>query len=107
MSAVSHCLSNYATFSGRASRSEFWWFYLFQFLVGFAVGVVIQSEGIAYILMLLLALPSLACSTRRLRDAEFSPWWQLLLFTGFGMIVLWVMWAMPSSNKGYTEYRDV
>ena len=30
--AISTCLSNYATFAGRASRPEFWWFFLFQVL---------------------------------------------------------------------------
>lgn len=104
-SAVSYCLSNYATFSGRASRSEFWWFYLFQFLLGIILGLLLP-EGLVFLAMLALVVPSLACSTRRLRDANYSPWWQMLLFTFFGMVILWFLWAQPSSSNEYTPFRE-
>lgn len=48
--------------------------------------------------MLLLLLPSLAVSARRLHDIGMSGWWLLLSLTGVGGLVLLVLWAMPSKD---------
>ncbi|HAL37550.1 MAG TPA: DUF805 domain-containing protein, partial [Polaromonas sp.] len=52
--AISTCLSKYATFSGRASRPEFWWFFLFQLLVSVAASIVSERFGSLVNLALLL-----------------------------------------------------
>ena len=65
--AISTCLSKYATFSGRASRSEFWWFFLFQVLVLAAASMI--GEMMYGLVRLGLLLPALAVATRRLHDA--------------------------------------
>lgn len=86
--AVKTCLSKYATFSGRATRSEYWWFYLFNVLTGI-VAVILDaivgsgdSEtglGIFYLIWLFgLLLPSLAVSVRRYHDCDFRGWWILV-----------------------------
>ena len=86
MQAIQSCLSQYATFSGRASRSEFWWFFLFQILALIVSGML---GDVAYsILALLLLLPALAVGTRRLHDVGRSGWWQLLTITGICYLVL-------------------
>ncbi|MGU3400524.1 DUF805 domain-containing protein [Brucellaceae bacterium D45D] len=87
----------YATFSGRASRSEYWWFQLFYWLVLLAFGIVFgilmalfdRGEGFsavyliaiipAAIFMLALIIPILALQIRRFHDYNLSGWWYLLL----------------------------
>ena len=64
--AIKSCLGQYATFSGRASRSEFWWFFLFQVLVMAATSML--GDVINGIASLALLLPALAVGTRRLHD---------------------------------------
>ena len=64
--AIKSCLGQYATFSGRASRSEYWWFFLFQVLVMVATGML--GDVINGLASLALLLPALAVGTRRLHD---------------------------------------
>ena len=74
--SIKHCLKQYATFSGRASRSEFWWFVLFQLLV--TAGGQLISQVLGGLLSLALLLPILAVTARRLHDIGKSGWLQLL-----------------------------
>ncbi len=94
--AISTCLSKYATFSGRASRSEFWWFSLFQLLVLVAAATV--SERLYVLAGLGLLLPILAVGTRRLHDIGRTGWWQLLALTGIGYLVLLYWWVQPTAD---------
>ncbi len=95
--AVSACLTKYSTFSGRACRSEFWYFYLFCLFVGWGasfVDVALNTgEIVSLIINSALLLPSLAVSSRRLHDTGRSGWWILLVFTFIGGIPLIVWWA--------------
>jgi uncharacterized membrane protein YhaH (DUF805 family) len=65
--AISRGFTNYFTFSGRASRPEYWWWMLFTFLV-----------SIIPLSILVTFIPSLAVTSRRLHDIGKSGWWQLL-----------------------------
>lgn len=95
--AIQSCLGQYATFSGRASRSEFWWFFLFQVLVMAATSLL---GDVAYgLASLALMLPALAVGTRRLHDIGRTGWWQLLLLTGIGFLVLLYWWVQPSDGS--------
>lgn len=96
--AISKCLSNYARFSGRASRSEFWWFTLFQILVSF-VGAML-GDTLAALVGLAILLPAFAVSSRRLHDIGKSGWWQLLMLTGVGILLLIYWWVLPTSEDG-------
>ena len=103
--AITTCFSKFATFSGRATRSEFWWFYLFTLLLTWfaqmAVGVSIAS-----IVSIAMILPLWAAGARRLHDIGRTGWWQLIAFTLIGIIVLIVFYATDSekaANK-YGEY---
>jgi uncharacterized membrane protein YhaH (DUF805 family) len=93
--AISTCFSRYATFSGRASRPEFWWFFLFQVLVSLAAQML--GGVIAGVIGLALLLPGLAVGTRRLHDVGRSGWWQLLALTGIGLLLLLYWFVQPSS----------
>ncbi|CAN5553844.1 DUF805 domain-containing protein [soil metagenome] len=94
--AISSCLSNYATFSGRASRSEFWWFFLFQVLLSIAASMI--SDKLNGLASLALLLPALAVGARRLHDIGRSGWWQLLMISGIGFLVLIYWWVQPTAD---------
>ena len=81
--SVKTCFKKYATFDGRASRSEFWYFYLFTY--GLYAILLISSINIASIFGWLLAgfflatfIPFLAATARRLHDINKSGWFQIL-----------------------------
>ena len=88
--AIKTCIKKkYANFSGRASKSEYWWFFLFCILAGVAsqlldVVVLGQSFWVNYgpintIVNLILIIPILSAGARRLHDTNRSGWWQLLI----------------------------
>lgn len=92
--SIKTCFSNYATFSGRASRSEFWWFYLFTVL-----GSTITC-GIASVVFI---IPSLAVSVRRLHDIGKSGWLYLLAFIPLLNLLLIYFWICES-QQGDNSY---
>lgn len=104
--AVKTCLvEKYATFSGRATRSEFWFFCLFYFLLLFFVTllmtVINETALIGFILALVLGLiiPSWAVSFRRLHDTGRSGWWCLLSFIPYiGSFILLIIFCLKSDN---------
>jgi len=106
--AVASVLSNYANFSGRAPRSEFWWWSLFNMamLIGLiAAGIPfkdgsIPDKGFAVIFFLYILatfLPNLAVAIRRFHDSDKSGWWFLLAFIPVGGIVLLVFYCLPGT----------
>ena len=79
--SVVRCLRKYATFRGRATRAEYWWFSLFNTLLGMVVYAAVQhlmgteaADGAASIVQLALFLPMLAVGVRRLDDIDFRTW---------------------------------
>lgn len=102
--AISTCLSKYATFKGRASRSEFWWFYLFTVLLTWAAAIVGVALGdtnaiLSNVLSLAFFIPLLAAGARRLHDTGRSGWWQLLMLTVIGVILLIIWWACDTKKE--------
>ena len=74
--SISTCFGKYADFNGRASRSEYWWFYLFFILTNVAGSLI--SETLGALVFLGLFLPCISVCTRRLHDTNSSGWMQLL-----------------------------
>ena len=103
MTSVKTCFSKYATFEGRARRSELWWFVLFNFIVGLILSVISAGLlGMVYNLAVLI--PGLAVGARRLHDTGRSGWWMLIgLIPLIGLIVLIVFYATPG-HKGANKY---
>lgn len=98
--AVSVSLSKYATFSGRARRSEYWWYALFSVGVNLIAAIVDNVAGnsiFAIVAGLALFLPGLAVSIRRLHDTNRSGWWYLLIFVPFAAIALIVFYCQDSA----------
>jgi len=106
--AVKTCFSKYATFSGRASRSEYWFFYLFTIIASIVTWVIDtmllgysaeDTGAISLIFQIIIILPSIAVGARRLHDIGKSGWWQLLILTLIGIILLIVWFATIGSSK--------
>jgi uncharacterized membrane protein YhaH (DUF805 family) len=119
--AVKRGFRKYATFKGRASRSEYWWWTLFTFvtylvlgLLTFAVGMGTSRDGgrtpgaLAIPLIILLTvfflgilLPTLALTVRRLHDAGYSGLLALLLLLPYlGSLIILIFALLPSSPAG-------
>jgi len=76
--AIRTCLAKYATHSGRAPRSEYWYFVPFAIIASLAAGIIARHAGIAVIgniIALVLLPPILAVGVRRLHDLDRSGWW--------------------------------
>ena len=122
--SISTCMRKYVTFSGRATRSEFWWFYLFTVLVNLVATSQASSfvpalfEGqdmteneslyflnnffflyLSTITSLILLLPSLAVAVRRLHDVGRSGWWILITFTVIGIIPLLIWYVTDTKDE--------
>mgnify|MGYP000296513432 FL=1 len=104
-----YCLKNYFKFSGRATRSEYWYFVLFgllfslaAMLIDFSIGTFYIEEGIGIfssIYTLTILIPSLAVTVRRLHDTNRSAWWLLIsLIPIIGLIVLTVFYCQDSKE---------
>ncbi len=81
MDAVEHVFINYAKFDGRARRSEFWLFKLFQFVVMAGLLLFSFTEiGLIMLIIFLLGIfiPSLAVCWRRFHDVGRSGWWYFI-----------------------------
>lgn len=97
--AVQVCLRKYVDFAGRAGRSEFWWFALFQFVVMLIAAML--GRTVYTIVGLALVLPSLAVGARRLHDVGKSGWLMLIhLVPIVGLLVLIYFWVQPTLPEG-------
>ena len=108
--SISVCYSKYATFSGRAQRSEFWFFYLFTILLTYGtlfLGLMLGDDGgiIYLITSLSVLLPVLAVQARRLHDTGRSGWWYLLSITIIGIIPL-IIWWCSEGTKEANKFGD-
>ena len=108
--AIAACLAKYATFGGRARRSEYWYFVLFFTVVSYVAlgaGTALFDTGIGlvlyYIVVLGLALPLTACLVRRLHDTNRSGWWYWIALTGIGAIPLFI-WLCTKGTPGDNNY---
>lgn len=97
--SIATCFSKFATFKGRATRPEYWWFVLFGVLMGWGAGIADRSGTAETVVNLVLVLPTMAVATRRLHDTGRSGWWQLLAFTVIGLIPLIYWLAQPGRDE--------
>ena len=104
--AISAGFSNYVNFSGRASRSEFWFWILFGVIlsiVGNVIDAFIGIPVISAVVALALLLPNISISIRRLHDIDRTGWWFLLVLTIIGSILL-IVWACFKGTDGPNTY---
>ena len=93
--AVTSVFRNYINFSGRAGRPEFWWFTLFAVL---STALLILVPFLGWIYVLVLLLPSLAVTVRRLHDRDQSGWWAIASFFPFVNWILLIYLAFPGTT---------
>ena len=93
-------LQNYATFSGRARRSEYWYFFLFNVIISFFLGFVGVSMGttiLSNIYSLAVLIPGIAVGVRRMHDVGKSGWF--ILVPIYNLIL-----ACTDGENGDNEY---
>lgn len=118
--AIKSAYRNYITFSGRAARSEYWWFALFNVVVATVIGLVegggsghMGGGGMMYsynagiigtLWSLGNLLPGLALAVRRLHDKDRSGWWLLIgIIPLIGWIVL-LYWYVTKGTEGSNRF---
>jgi len=115
-SAILSAYQNYANFTGRAPRSAFWWWTLFQILASVAIGIVFghgvmmmdpatmvmgyHGGVVSNLWSLANLLPALALGARRLHDIGKSGWWQLIALIPLVGIIILIVWFCQKSDVG-------
>ncbi len=105
-------IKQYATFNGRASRSEYWYFALTYYLSFFVLSMIVFFNlivGVSLILFFILFnfLPSIAVSIRRLHDTNRSGFWllsPLIPLAGFVFSIILFVWYLTDSQPGVNKY---
>jgi uncharacterized membrane protein YhaH (DUF805 family) len=105
--AISSGFSNYVDFTGRAVRSEYWYWVLFVVIASIVASIIDAVLGIRLfnpIFGLAILLPSIAIGVRRLHDIDRSGWWLLLNFIPLiGAIVL-IIWFCSRGTEGANRF---
>lgn len=108
--AIASGFKNYVNFSGRAARSEYWYWVLFCFILGVVTAILDTAifpgnrlSPLNTIAALVTLLPSFAVGARRLHDIDRTGWWQLIAFTLVGIIVL-IFWFCQPSQPGSNRF---
>ncbi len=99
-------LKKYAVFNGRATRSEYWYFFLLNLVIAIAVGIVaylIGFEELSFLYGLAVLVPTWAVTVRRLHDIGRSGWMILIslipLVGSIWLLVLMCLDSSPAENK--------
>ncbi len=101
-------LKHYVGFTGRASRKEYWYFVLFNFIISFCAGFISGLLGLECLLgiiyILLTLLPWLAVCVRRLHDINYSVWHFLIVFIPIVGILLLIRYLVKRGTIGPNKY---
>ena len=95
-------------FSGRACRSEFWYFCLAITLISIVLTIVEASTGmmdpvtmfgpVSFLFNILIIIPSISVTSRRMQDRGISGWWQLSYITFIGLLVIIILCMLPAKE---------
>jgi len=94
-------LENYANFSGRATRPEYWWFFLANLILSVVLGFL---PFIGNVYSLATLLPGIAVAMRRLHDTGRSGWWLLLVLIPIVGWIIVIVWLATPGNPGVNEH---
>jgi uncharacterized membrane protein YhaH (DUF805 family) len=101
-------LKKYADFSGRASRAEFWCFFLFCIIAEIILLILdsmLNTGGILFsIFVLAVFIPTIAVEVRRLHDIGKSGWFLLLIFIPIIGPIILLIWFIKDSQSGTNQY---
>ena len=108
MNSYINVLKKYAVFTGRASRKEFWMFILINFIISIVLTmgeVAMGGPGIVgMIYSLLVLLPAIGVSIRRMHDTNRSGWWILTWLIPILGIAFMVFFGVQDSQPGDNQY---
>ncbi len=106
-------LKKYAVFTGRASRAEYWYFFLCNLIISFILGLIegllevapyTDESLLVSLYILLILIPSIAVTVRRLHDTNHSGWWYFIAFIPLvGPIILLIL-LVQDSDSGENKY---
>ena len=99
-------VQKYANFSGRAMRSEYWWWTLFSIIVSivlYVIDMILGAQLLQSIWGLATLLPAIGVGVRRLHDLDRSGWWLLIAFTIIGAFVL-IYWFCQPGTPGDNRF---
>lgn len=102
--------TNYCNFNGRSSRSEFWWYYLFTFILSAIINLFTSDTTATAgsgIIGLILLLPGLGLAVRRMHDIDKSGWWVLINFIPLVGFIIFLVWAAKDSQPTPNQYGPV
>jgi len=120
--SIKTCFSKYVTFSGRATRPEFWWFALFVFagqivlsmVDSFLFGTTTTTEYgfeastdtpiLSGIFALATLLPMISVAVRRLHDTDRTGWWYWIALVPLVGIILLIVWWATEGTRGANRY---
>jgi len=121
--AVKSAFSNYVTWKGRASRSEYWWFVLFVFIGGIITTLLdgllgtqmmttlpdgtVTASGAGYIYLLFILatlLPGISLAVRRLHDKDKSGWWYWIILIPLAGFIILLVWFCQRGTVGANSY---
>lgn len=103
-------IHKYADFSGRAPRSEYWWYTLAMVVVAIVISIVESIVGLdsvfatygplSLLFMIALILPGLGVTVRRLHDTSRSGWWILIAMVPYAIVIVMAGMAAASGSMG-------
>ncbi len=112
MVAVKSVFGKYATFQGRACRSEYWYFYLFDVIVFLIAGIVdlaifgYDVNVVSSIWALATFIPAIAVAVRRLHDIDRTGWWLLLHFVPLIGLIILLVWFCTRGTAGPNRFGE-
>ena len=98
----------FAQISGRAGRSEYWWFMLFTYLVFFAIGLLgsVAQGPLVAIPGIIVMVPGITLGVRRMHDIGMSGWWLLVGFIPLVGLIALVYLLTKGSELGANEWGE-
>ncbi len=101
-------LKNYCNFNGRATRREFWMYFLFSFILGLIFSFLGEvGMYISVVICLALLLPNLGLVVRRLHDINKSGWYLLIGFIPLVGEIILIVWYAKAGDNGANQYGEV
>ena len=108
--AIQSVFTQFNNFHGRARRSEYWWYLLFECVIDFGLSFLGSYTGIGaftiamYIFNLVLLVPGLALCFRRMHDTGKSGWWLLPAMIPIAGQIYIILWFLKDSQPGENQY---
>jgi uncharacterized membrane protein YhaH (DUF805 family) len=105
--AISTGFRKYVDFSGRACRSEYWYWVLFTIIVGLVAAFIdlqLNTQLDSSIANLVIAIPSIAVAVRRLHDIDHSGWWILIGLVPLVGFILLLVWFVSEGTRGPNRF---